>query len=299
MIEKYYQGEDAINVFQDVKKNPDILSVVRKIHKLSYQIHLGDAAAQFIENSYDELVKHCHDERDLFYYFESRREEFRKLNLEEKLVDYKTKSLLRTLFMVSAELFEGTIVDIGAGDNSLGKEIIEKCAKVTKVIGIDIDDSGVYKNQRLEFIKMMNEGKIDLEECAHVVIFRFSLHHMKRDIQKKLLNEAYRILKKDGILIIIEDTFSGEQTPVFDNESQEEFMKLGSTEKYIKAMSYMDASSCFLFKEVMPFTFGFRSIEEWKELIFNCGFRSIESCFWGIPFTSLFQAPLGIIRGVK
>ena len=259
MDKKCYHGEAAIKVFIDVNKNLDILNVVKEIHKLSYQIHLGGMAAQFIERSFNGLIDQCESEEKLHCYFKSRREDFVRLNLEQKLASYKVKSLFRTMFMVPAELFEGIVVDIGAGNNSFGKAVVEKCSKVTKVVGVDIDDINVYKNDKLEFIKSEDKNKVNLPgDYADVVIFRFSLHHMGRDTQKKLLTEAYRILKKRGSLIIVEDTFSVIKASIFDNELLDKFMKLGSNEKYIKAISYMDASSCFLYKELMPFTFEFR-----------------------------------------
>lgn len=300
MDKKFYHGEEAIKIFIDANKNIDIINVVKEIHKLSYLIHLGDLAAQYIERSYNGLIYQCESEEKLHCYFKSRREEFGQLNLEQKLVSYKVKSLFRTMFMVSADLFEGIIVDIGAGNNSFGKIVVEKCSKVTKVVGVDIEDINAYKNKQLEFVKSKDKKRIDLPgDYADIVIFRFSLHHMDRDTQKKLLTEAYRILKKRGSLIIVEDTFSVKKAPIFDNELLNKFMGLGSNEKYIKAISYMDASSCFLYKEVMPFTFEFRCMEDWEEILLDCGYKGIDSRFWGIPFSSLFQAPLGIIRGVK
>lgn len=98
-------------------------------------------------------------------------------------------------------------LDIGCGDGSKTKLFASTLGIISdNIYGTDIETWGPYmKNKVLQFdFKLiLKDGKLDYADNSFDVITAFlTLHHIKN--MDLILNEIYRILKKDGIFIIIE-----------------------------------------------------------------------------------------------
>jgi 2-polyprenyl-3-methyl-5-hydroxy-6-metoxy-1,4-benzoquinol methylase len=100
---------------------------------------------------------------------------------------------------------EGLICDVGCGPSGhIGKYLYDKGHKV---IGIDISSSciEIAKNHQpnLEFkvMDMMNT-EFEQEKFDGIISFYSIIHTPKKEISK-IIKEFYRILKKDGKLIIV------------------------------------------------------------------------------------------------
>ncbi len=98
------------------------------------------------------------------------------------------------------------MVDVGCGAGHLARELTSRGARVT---GIDTPEM-VKKAQEYTATgdETYQEGGgecLPLEnDWADVVIFFASLHHIEVDKMREALKECYRVLKKNGLAIIVE-----------------------------------------------------------------------------------------------
>lgn len=76
---------------------------------------------------------------------------------------------------------------------------------------LDISDSMLKIAKRSNSsIKIYNEDAINTSfnnESFDVVIISFALHEKDRNTQKALIDEAYRIIKKDGLMLVVDYVF--------------------------------------------------------------------------------------------
>lgn len=95
------------------------------------------------------------------------------------------------------------ILDIGSGYGVYEREV---CGDVKQVLGIDIDISNIRKTKfdnipdNLELFLASGNSLPFKNNSFHVVILIEVLEHLEMDVQS--LEEIYRVLKPDGILII-------------------------------------------------------------------------------------------------
>ena len=112
------------------------------------------------------------------------------------------------------------VIDVGCGSGELVRSLAGNGAAVT-----GIDSSEILKKAR-EFPQIKDEvylaggGEIlPLEmDCADIVLFFASLHHVPEPFMKRALKETHRVLKNEGMVIILE--------PMPENGSYFELIRL-------------------------------------------------------------------------
>ncbi len=81
---------------------------------------------------------------------------------------------------------------------------------------LDISDSMLEIAKRSDFsIKIYNEDatKTSFDNTSFdVVIISFAIHEKDRNTQQALINEAYRIIKKDGLMFVVDYVFDNKTT---------------------------------------------------------------------------------------
>jgi len=81
---------------------------------------------------------------------------------------------------------------------------------------LDISGSMLEIAKRSDFsIKIYNKDatKTSFEDALFdVVIISFAIHEKDRNTQKALINEAYRIIKKDGLMLVVDYVFDNKTT---------------------------------------------------------------------------------------
>jgi demethylmenaquinone methyltransferase/2-methoxy-6-polyprenyl-1,4-benzoquinol methylase len=81
---------------------------------------------------------------------------------------------------------------------------------------LDISDSMLEIAQRgNSSIKIYNEDAIKTNfnnASFDVVIISFAIHEKNRNTQQALINEAYRIIKKDGFMLVVDYVFDSKTT---------------------------------------------------------------------------------------
>lgn len=81
---------------------------------------------------------------------------------------------------------------------------------------LDISDSMLEIAKRTDSsIKIYNEDttKTSFDDASFdVVIISFAIHEKDRNTQQALINEAYRIIKKDGLMLVVDYVFDNKTT---------------------------------------------------------------------------------------
>lgn len=99
------------------------------------------------------------------------------------------------------------VLDIGCGN---GQSTLKAAKKVKKIIGIDVDDKELAKAKseaqglkikNVKFLKSTAEEKFDFgDKTFDKVLFFDVLEHLEN--QELALSEIWRVLKKDGLLLL-------------------------------------------------------------------------------------------------
>lgn len=103
-----------------------------------------------------------------------------------------------------------TYLDVGCGNGSKTKLFADKLNLSKKNIwGTDIEEWGPYKSQSKSSLpiqfKLLKDNKLDFKDNEFDLLSIFlALHHIPPDQINSLLEEFKRVLKPNGILVIIE-----------------------------------------------------------------------------------------------
>lgn len=97
------------------------------------------------------------------------------------------------------------VLDAACGEG-YGSKMLSECAK--SVVGIDVDETAVsqakekYKANQLSFV-VGTIAKLPFEDNSFDVVVSFeTIEHVGEEVQLQFLEEIYRVLKHDGILIM-------------------------------------------------------------------------------------------------
>ena len=195
------------------------------------------------------------------------------------------------------EIMEGelqdveTILDFGCGKLTFLKNIAENNKNIKKLIGMDSKSQPDLESldPRIEFVRSL-EGVADAS--VDLAVIKLVLHHLENEQQAKdIFTEIKRVLRPNGKLIVFEESFPDAvcETSEIKNylakfnlemsEVTEDFLRL-SKENKIKFL-FLNDWLMNLQNAYMPWTFQYKSMEEWKELIESVGFHEKESHFLG------------------
>lgn len=122
---------------------------------------------------------------------------------------------------------DSKVLDLGTGHGAILLEVAYKLKNPGEVIGIDIwqsvDQSGNSQAATLQNIKQAQVGEVAKVETANMTALPFSdnefdyifagfaIHNIKPKSKRELaINEALRVLKYDGKLVIIDMEHIGE-----------------------------------------------------------------------------------------
>jgi SAM-dependent methyltransferase len=110
---------------------------------------------------------------------------------------YSVRKLLQKAIDKKICLFKGVLVDLGCGEMPYKEYILDRNKKITKYIGIDIDNNQYHKTVKPDMF--WNGRSIDLEnEKVETVIATELFEHVEN--LDEILKESFRILKKDGVI---------------------------------------------------------------------------------------------------
>ncbi len=108
------------------------------------------------------------------------------------------------------------ILEVGCG-LGLNCEYFKK--KGYFVYGIDNDKELVERTRRYSSANLRPGSALDIpfpDSTFDVVIYMFVLHHINPKYHKQVLNQTSRVLKKDGVMILIEPKINSRKDLLFD-----------------------------------------------------------------------------------
>lgn len=127
--------------------------------------------------------------------------------------NYKAGEIPSVHNNIPSEIFEGTtgpILDVGTGDGILAENLAQKGFDV---YGIDIVkniiNENISKNTKVKYSIQDITTKTNFpDDFFEFIIFKFTLTNIHKDSWEKVGNEIFRILNKNGKLLIIEPLVS-------------------------------------------------------------------------------------------
>ena len=139
-------------------------------------------------------------------------------NLMAKIYDPIFYLALKTIrIAVMNELLkykEKIILDLCCGTGNQAKLLSKNGFR--NIYCLDISDSMLEIAKRSDSsIKIYNEDatKTNFDNASFdVVIISFAIHEKDRNTQQALINEAYRIIKKDGLMLVVDYVFDNKTT---------------------------------------------------------------------------------------
>ncbi len=182
----------------------------------------------------------------------------------------------------------GKVLDIGCGTGILAK-LLSEVYQSLNVVGVDINEYPEWKSfsservkfevvEESEFPEFLSEYKPD------VVVLTWTLHHMEKPEQEQYLNILYKTMRKDSLLVVLEDSFSERMEPEQGLDRYEKFKKLSNTER-TQVMSLYDwiANKVLAQRVKVPMPYSYRNLEEWLDISEQIGFTVLKAKFIGFP----------------
>jgi hypothetical protein len=122
------------------------------------------------------------------------------------------------------------------------------------------------------------------EELPDAVVLTWVLHHMTYVEQEQYLKVIFNNLKSGSRVVVLEDSYSTKLPPETGRDLYDDFMILDPEDRK-RVMSAFDwiANRVLERREKIPMPFGFRTLEEWKQLFEECGFTITQARFLGFP----------------
>jgi SAM-dependent methyltransferase len=296
-----YYGIDSVEVYRLVTADTDVLELLSDIMHLTYRTFLGSKGNWFVDKylrSIRSLEPGC-TTAEIKRLMLDARLEFRRSHLNNYYHQvFRSTNLLTSVRLVGGHRFRGAVVDVGAADNALGLLLLSQYpCHVSQVIGVDIARSDVIQTGRgLQFRLQENPSTVPVANAeADTAVLRYVLHHMPDEEQICILNEAKRILKPGGIILVYENTYSFNRPPLEDRHSlNQRIIGLGSQERIHLLLASLDTFSQGIKEKLGPFPFTYHSFEEWLHLFACLELELVDVQYYGMPILDLHQSPLGV-----
>lgn len=246
----------------------------------------------FSESLIDEFLNNITD-LDLDVFITKHRKELARVQLGHFFDELVPKYFEK--YIIPEVPFNGKILDLGCGRGTLIQCLIDR-AQNDEYVGIDITKSPEWDelaNKNIHFEVVQEKDFLSFlkkEQPDHVTI-TWVLHHMEYDAQKRYLSALFNVLKEGATLVVLEDAYSEILPPEDGRERYEKFITW-SKEDRLKIMGAYDwiANRVFSMRTTMPVPFAYRTLEEWKQLFQEVGFRITKTRFIGLPLRDVNTA---------
>jgi len=157
--------------------------------------------------------------------------------------DNSAQKIVEKIIQV-ARLDNASVLEIGCGDGRITSLLV---GKSKELVAIDPDKNRIDSAKKMisgaDFQVGTGENLLFPDECFDLVVFTLSLHHQD---SRKSLREATRVLKKNGLVLVIEPLTEGEVERVFSVVHNEDQAKLDAKRAITESGLSLDASEAFL-----------------------------------------------------
>lgn len=192
------------------------------------------------------------------------------------------------------------VLDLGCGTGILAERLSRE-ERFSKIIGIDLHsypEWETFVNEKIFFTVANKDGSFKLIEAEkpNSIILTWTLHHMSYADQKEYIRNFYLFMPYGSKMIILEDSYSENLSPIYGTNRYAEFMRLDKKERK-QVMSFYDwiANRILAKRARVPVTFSYRTLEEWESLFKKTGFAVIHKKFIGFPNKRDINTPQSLI----
>lgn len=192
------------------------------------------------------------------------------------------------------------IVDIGCGTGILAK-ILAETGRFDEIVGIEIipyPEWKMFTNEKISF-EVVQEEKLEeflVQEQPDSVVLTWVLHHMEYDQQVRYMQRVYDVLKPGAQVIILEDAYSTVLEPLLGKELHDKFMHLTLEERHaITGINDWTANRILGQRAMVPVPFGYRTVEEWKEMFSKIGYKNTYEKYIGFPDRDVYNPQSTIV----
>ena len=182
------------------------------------------------------------------------------------------------------------IVDIGCGTGVLAK-LLSETGDFGEIVGIEINSypewstlSDADEHIRFEVVSEAEFDNFLKREVPDSAVLAWVLHHMDYDQQVRYMQHVYDILKPGAEVIILEDAYSILLTPQYGKDLHDKFMQLSPQERHaITGINDWSANRVLRLRENVPCPFGYRTVEDWKKMFGDIGYKNTYEKYIGFP----------------
>lgn len=220
--------------------------------------------------------------------------------------EYKRYKKPILLFTLLGQYIRGpVIVEVGAGDCSFSKEVILRIKNVRKVIATEVSlRKTVERSDKITLKLLSGKDSTSIpvkQNSVDTILFINVLHHIPPSGTGKILRSAFKALRLGGKAIILEDSYSSDQLPVYNvSEILNTFMNLEVNQKK-QHFRFMDWYTTKILENIpeIRHPFNFHSLEEWSKILTRIGFHQVSRVFLGICPGSSHAIPKGLLIAEK
>ena len=290
---RYFNSADIPDVIFDVLKDSNVKEAIAYALASGYKCE-----SSFIIEVFD-LIQADPDSVQTIRAIRDKLFNYNNRSIKQRYDRYCATNKARIVVdLIKEDIKAGVIVDVGCGDLRLAHEIAGSMPDATNIIGTDVINYTEKTNgdPRVEFrLQRPEDGyQIPVETgSVDIVLLNWVLHHVSPENITGLLSEIKRILKKDGKVIILEDSYSERQAPFY--ESGRLFRKFHSLSAAGKRnyMTFIDWWATRVMRDLpeMNRPFNFHSGEEWVSIFEETGFRNTRLSYLGYPPDKIHKNP--------
>jgi SAM-dependent methyltransferase len=297
---KKYFGNDELtfiqnHIFETIKNSLDITKFLETLWKSNFE----DIGFGFLVDEMFEIIEKSAGKKDGEVI-----QQIETIFLNKDFKRYARKSRKNTgsKMQFGYELVKNylnganTFLDFGAGKLALIRRIARENPNIQKFYGFDPGSNPDYISfdERVEFIndfdKLKNLKNID------VIYSSFVFHHLTAEEIDNSLKLIKSILAPNGKFILVEESFPIESTFELENNSKAKLESLGyslnkEASKLFEKLSTKEKFLAIYLNDVlinlknlsyMPWTFEYKSMEEWRKLLKDYGFELDEEYAFGL-----------------
>lgn len=295
-LDRNYFGSGSLEIFGLAIRDPNVMELMKRILAGNFAKQFGELGAGFVRSCFQEFSELPCDARP-----DEVQEVFRRArrNFHDSGLHYRGSKFDygRLQLRMVADYLSGTVIDVGADDNNLGESLLGLNPGVREVVGTDIEmREGTRTSVELQFRLQTDPFRLPVDDCsADSVIIKHALHHMTFAEQERVLLGCHRCLALGGHLVIYEDTYSFDRSPLNDSHSyHKDIVALGTSSRIRLLLAAFDIWPQVYKDKHMPFPSSYRSVEDWEALFRRFRFEPVDSIFYGIHAGGYAAAPLGV-----
>lgn len=200
----------------------------------------------------------------------------------KKLKDFRKVKVKNLARRIIGDISNGIIADIGGRSEDFVEQILLLKKSIKKAYVTDLCSfTKKSKNPKIDFIIQSSLIKIPFnEKDIDTIILSMILHHLDNKHQKGITKNLISYLKKNGRIIIIEDTYPEKVNFEGYDKITKDFLRFKPHEKK-DILSFYDwfGNRLMRNRDNMSMSYNYKTMEEWKKILEKFGVREIKSEF--------------------